>query len=140
MIKLITKVEAQAIMNRYFDKKSLPEDKGLFICFEDNKYLALDNKSGDCYVELFNSLVLALDYLLDNYESLELLYFLNETFRESNIRYITEIIDVPRRIKFKNKSKTKKLISFGFNKSFRPDLEEEYIKKIIDILNNKMEE
>ena len=74
MIKVITSEQSKEIVNRYIDKRSLPEDEGLFISFDNDKFIALANECGDCYVEEFYSLELAITYLLGNYEDINLLY------------------------------------------------------------------
>lgn len=139
MIKLISKSESLAIVNRYINKESIPEDEGLFITYDENKFIAIANECGDCYVEEFRLLDIALIYLLGNYESLELLMLLDETIEEDKVCYLSEEIEVTRGIRNKNTSKADELLISGFNKEKRPDLYKKYISQRIENLNKKME-
>ena len=94
MIKLITIEKMNEIIERYENAKTfaeLPvEDEGLFIAFDNVKFIALANECNDCYVEEFYSLEIALNYLLGNYESLKFLYMLDEVFKDNKIFCIHE--------------------------------------------------
>lgn len=142
MIKLITSEELNKIIERYNNAKTfaeLPEeDEGLFIAYENDKFIALANECNDCYVEEFYSLELAINYLLGNYESLKFLYMLDETFKENKVFWLHEELEVTRGIRNKDSFKAKELLAVGFNKDTNPELYQKYIKTTIDRVNEKI--
>lgn len=142
MIKLITKEEMNEIIERWDNAKTFAEipeeDKGFFIASDNNIFITLVNECGDCYVEEFYSLEIALNYLLGNYESLEFLYLLDEIFKDNKVFWLHEEIDVTRGIKNKDSSKAKELLAVGFNKDKNPELYQKFIKTTIDKFNEKM--
>ena len=142
MIKLITIEKMNEIIEKYNAAKTFEEildvDEGLFISFDNNKFIALANECNDCYVEEFYSLEIALNYLLGNYESLKFLYMLDETFKDNKVFWLHEELDVTRGIKHKDSSKAKELLAVGFNKDNNPELYQKYIKTTIDKVNEKI--
>ena len=143
MIKVINYTELTSILNRWEDNTSLKEDEGLFISydFESDKFICLANDTLDCYIEEFNSLGIALIYLVGNYESIQLLYNLDEAFENdiNNIVYMIDEIEVSRGIRHKNKSTANELLAIGFNKEKNPELFFKYIQKIVDKFNLEVE-
>lgn len=82
MINLITKEQLKLLLKRCEDDSLLPEDEGLFIVYDNDKYIAVANECNDCYVEEFYSLDIALNYLIGNYEDIKLLYALDEAIKK----------------------------------------------------------
>ena len=109
--------------------------------FESDKFICLANDTLDCYIEEFNSLGIALIYLVGNYESIQLLYNLDEAFENdiNNIVYMIDEIEVSRGIRHKNKSTANELLAIGFNKEKNPELFFKYIQKIVDKFNLEVE-
>ncbi len=67
-IKEITPEEShQLVMEWNSDRTSIP--RGRFISQEGDKYVVIDNRTGDCWVEEFNNKGSAIDYLEDRIEA-----------------------------------------------------------------------
>ena len=54
-VKVVTADVIQGIVDRYVEGQSRPEDRGAFIAPEDDCWVAVDNTTGDCWVEEFKT-------------------------------------------------------------------------------------
>ncbi|WEV23408.1 hypothetical protein [Clostridium perfringens] len=83
-IKYITEEQAKRIIESWCDGKSEP---GIYIaaCKENDKYIAIDNSTNECWVEEFRTLKGCKKYLLEFWEYEEVLNWEEENFKKMEI-------------------------------------------------------
>ncbi|EHK2386676.1 hypothetical protein [Clostridium perfringens] len=83
-IKYITEEQAKRIIESWCDGKSEP---GIYIaaCKENDKYIAIDNSTNECWVEEFRTLKGCKKYLLEFWEYEEVLNWEKENFKRMEI-------------------------------------------------------
>ena len=83
-IKYITEEQAKRIIESWCDGKSEP---GIYIaaCKENDKYIAIDNSTTECWVEEFRTLKGCKKYLLEFWEYEEVLNWEEENFKRMEI-------------------------------------------------------
>ncbi|MDU1966398.1 hypothetical protein [Clostridium perfringens] len=79
-IKYITEEQAERIIERWCDGKS---EQGIYIaaCKENDKYIAIDNSTNECWVEEFRTLKGCKKYLLEFWEYEEVLEWETKRFK-----------------------------------------------------------
>ncbi|PWX59063.1 hypothetical protein CYK85_15000, partial [Clostridium perfringens] len=79
-IKYITEEQAKRIIESWCDGKSEP---GIYIaaCKENDKYIAIDNSTNECWVEEFRTLKGCKKYLLEFWEFEEILVWETKRFK-----------------------------------------------------------
>ncbi|EDT22794.1 Gp31 protein [Clostridium perfringens B str. ATCC 3626] len=84
MIKHITEEQAKRIIEGWCDGKS---EQGIYIaaCKENDKYIAIDNSTNECWVEEFRTLKGCKKYLLEFWEYEEVLNWEEENFKKMEI-------------------------------------------------------
>lgn len=83
-IKYITEEQAKRIIESWCDGKS---EQGIYIaaCKENDKYIAIDNSTNECWVEEFRTLKGCKKYLLEFCEYEEVLNWEEENFKKMEI-------------------------------------------------------
>ncbi|MBO3416808.1 hypothetical protein [Clostridium perfringens] len=83
-IKYITEEQAKRIIESWCDGNSEP---GIYIatCKENDKYIAIDNSTNECWVEEFRTLKGCKKYLLEFWEYEEVLNWEEENFKRMEI-------------------------------------------------------
>lgn len=83
-IKYITEEQAKRIIENWCDGNSEP---GIYVaaCKENDKYIAIDNSTNECWVEEFRTLKGCKKYLLEFCEYEEVLNWEEENFKKMEI-------------------------------------------------------